>query len=408
MPALYQKQPRAHYKPILDHKNPADGALYRIFADAVREFLARLKWIVEVMAIALLMGHNAPMGSGKGECRPMRQVSYKRPVLTQSLRFLRLLLRFAIAVFLALCTGALVSTITGAAALTVTRLGSTNNPSNYGQPVIFIAAVLSESSVGTPTGTVSFTDGTKVLGNVSLDSNGRAAFTISSLPAGSHSIAATYVPADPLLFSGSSATVTQNVTSATTITTSTTTLTTTPNPSAFGQPVTFAATVKGNGGTPTGTVFFTDGATALGAALLDNGGQATFITSTLAVGSHTIAANYGGDPNFPGSRSMLTQTVNAKTGTMTALKSSKNASRSGESVTFIATVTPNGGSGLPTGTVTFLDRGTALGTQPLNKSGRAAFAVSLAIGRHLIIANYNGDGDFASGQSNALMQTVHQ
>ena len=72
----------------------------------------------------------------------MPQVSYNRPVLTQSLRFLRLLLRVAIAVLLALCTGALVSTITRAAALTVTRLGSTNNPSNYGQPVTFIAVVL--------------------------------------------------------------------------------------------------------------------------------------------------------------------------------------------------------------------------------------------------------------------------
>ena len=335
----------------------------------------------------------------------MPQVGYNRPVLTQSLRFLRLLLRVAIAVFLALCTGALVSTITGAAALTVTRLGSTNNPSNYGQPVIFIAAVLWESSVGTPTGTVTFTDGTKVLGNVSLDSNARATFTTSSLAAGSHSIAATYVPADPLLFSGSSTTLTQNVTPTTAITT----LASTPNPSTFGQPVTFAATVKGNGGTPTGTVSFTDGATALGTASLDNSGQATFITSTLTVGNHTIAANYGGDPNVSGSRSMLTQTVNAKTGTMTALKSSKNASRSGESVTLIATVTPNGASSPPTGTVTFMDRGTALGTEPLNKSGRAVFATSkLAVGRHLIIANYNGDADFASGQSNALMQTVRQ
>ena len=71
MSALYQKQARALHKPILDHKNPADGALYKTFADAVQGFLARLKWIVEVMAMALLMGHNALMfrRSGKGECR---------------------------------------------------------------------------------------------------------------------------------------------------------------------------------------------------------------------------------------------------------------------------------------------------------------------------------------------------
>ena len=122
----------------------------------------------------------------------MPQVSYKRPVLTQSVRFLRLLLRVAIAVFLALCTGALVSTITGAAALTVTRLGSTNNPSNYGQPVIFIAAVLSESSVGTPTGTVTFMDRGTALGTEPLNKSGWAAFAMPKLAGGRHLIIANY------------------------------------------------------------------------------------------------------------------------------------------------------------------------------------------------------------------------
>jgi len=243
---------------------------------------------------------------------PHAEGSYRRPALTQPPRFLRLLLRVAAAVALVLCAGALVSpvsTIAGTAVFTFTRLGSSNNSSKYGEPVTFIADVLWEGSVGEPTGTVTFIDGTKVLGKVSLDSSWRAAFTTSSLAAGSHSIAATYVPADPLLFSGSSTMLLQNVTSAVAITT----LASTPNPSTFGQPVTFAATVKGNGGTPAGTIAFTDGAITLGTASLDDSGQATFITSTLTVGSHTITANHGGDPNFLGSRSMLTQTVNPNT-----------------------------------------------------------------------------------------------
>jgi hypothetical protein len=70
---------------------------------------------------------------------------------------------------------------------------------------------------------------------------------------------------------------------------------------------------------------------------------------------------------------------------------------------------PSDGSGLPTGAVTFLDGSTALGTGPLDKSGRIAFATSkLAVGQHLIVANYTGDADFAGSQSNALTQTVHQ
>ena len=242
----------------------------------------------------------------------MPQGNYRRLALTQPPEFLRLPPRAAVAVLLVLCTDALVSpvsTIAGAATFTSTRLASTNDPSKYGDPVTFIAAVLWEGSVGTPTGTVRFADGEKVLGNVLLDSNYRAAFTTSSLAAGSHSIAATYVPADPLLFSSSGTTLTQNVAPAAANMTSSST----PNPSTFGQPVTFAATVKGNGGTPTGPVTFTDGVNTLGTASLDNSGQATFTTSTLTVGSHTITANHGGDPNFLGSRSMLTQTVNPNT-----------------------------------------------------------------------------------------------
>jgi hypothetical protein len=56
-----------------------------------------------------------------------------------------------------------------------------------------------------------------------------------------------------------------------------------------------------------------------------------------------------------------------------------------------------------------MDRKTALGTEPLNKSGKTAFTTSkLAVGRHLIIANYNGDASFAGSQSKALTQTVNQ
>jgi Bacterial Ig-like domain (group 3) len=129
----------------------------------------------------------------------MLQLSYKRPARTQPPRLLRAA-QIVLAVLLALCTGALVSPAsTFAAALTSTRLASTNNSSKYGEPVTFIAAVFWGNSAGAPTGTVMFTDGTIVLGNISLDSNWRAAVTTSSLAAGSHSIAATYVPADALV-----------------------------------------------------------------------------------------------------------------------------------------------------------------------------------------------------------------
>ncbi len=65
------------------------------------------------------------------------------------------------------------------------------------------------------------------------------------------------------------------------------------NPSLLGQSVTFTATVTSPGGTPTGTVQFKDGVNNLGTAVTLNGsGQATFTTSSLTAGTHTISAVY--------------------------------------------------------------------------------------------------------------------
>jgi hypothetical protein len=70
---------------------------------------------------------------------------------------------------------------------------------------------------------------------------------------------------------------------------------------ALGQPVTLTATVTATGGLPPavpgpqGMVVFRDGAGVLGAASLGAGGQATLVTSSLAVGAHAITAGYAGD-----------------------------------------------------------------------------------------------------------------
>jgi hypothetical protein len=76
--------------------------------------------------------------------------------------------------------------------------------------------------------------------------------------------------------------------------------------------VTFTATVNVVApatGTPTGTVAFSDGSTTLATVALSSTGMATFITSTLAVNSHTITAAYSGGSSFNGSTGSLTQNV---------------------------------------------------------------------------------------------------
>jgi len=158
-------------------------------------------------------------------------------------------------------------------------------------------------------------------------------------------------------------------------------------------------------------VQFKDGATVLasvGVTTTAGVTTATFTTSTLAVGGHSITATYSGDTNFTASTSaVLTQTVN-KANTTTTVASSANPSTFGQSVTFTATVTVVApGAGSPSGTVTFLDGATILGTGTLS-GGTATFTTStLAVGSHSITASYGGDTNFSGSTSAALTQTVN-
>ncbi len=86
------------------------------------------------------------------------------------------------------------------------------------------------------------------------------------------------------------------------------TVTVTSEPSGTAGPnqeVTFTATVTGNNGTPTGTVQFKDGETNLGEAVALENGVATYATSTLGIGVHTITAEYipADDSSYQGSTS---------------------------------------------------------------------------------------------------------
>ncbi len=111
-------------------------------------------------------------------------------------------------------------------------------------------------------------------------------------------------------------------------------------------------------------------------------------------GSGTITASQSGDSNYNAASPVARSFNIAQASTATSVSSSPNPSNSGQSVTFTATVTPTSGSG-PTGTVTFKDGSTTLGTGTLNGSGVATFATSsLSAGTHPITATYGGDGNF--------------
>ncbi len=281
---------------------------------------------------------------------------------------------------------------------TTTSLTSSANPSAAGMSVTFTAAVAPSAA----TGTIEFFDGGVSLGTVTL-SGGTASLSTASLSAGSHAITAAY-SGDSAYLASTSPVLTQTV-SASLIDT-TTSLATTPNPSAYGQSVVFTAGVSPSSGTgtPTGSITFLDGATVLGSSALDSNGLATFSTSSLSIGTHSLTAQYSGDGVFAGSTSSATlQTVN-KTDTTIGLTSNHNPSNNGQPVTFKATVSPS----MATGIVQFFDGSTLLGGVAL-ASGSASLTVSgLSVGSHSITATYSGDGNYNGSTSGVLTQVVRK
>jgi hypothetical protein len=96
----------------------------------------------------------------------------------------------------------------------------------------------------------------------------------------------------------------------------------------------------------------------------------------------------------------------ASSSSTTVLTSSPNPSSSGRPVVLSTTVTSSG-AGTPTGTVTFEDSSTVLGTAPLDSSGRATFTTAgLAAGTHTITAVYSGGPGVLPSISTPLVQTV--
>ena len=288
------------------------------------------------------------------------------------------------------------------AATTGIYLYSSLNPSENGQAVTFTAYVQPPYD-GTPTGTVTFYDGTTPLDTETLDTYGGASYTTSALAVGNHSITAVYSGDD--IFTGSTSDVfTQQVNAATTSVYLYSSL----NPSENGQSVTFAAYVQPSyDGSPTGTVTFYDGTTALDTETLDTYGGASYTTADLPVGSHSITAVYSGDAIFTGSTSaMLTQEVDAAT-TSVYLYSSLNPSENGQSVTFTAYVSASY-EGTPTGTVSFYDGTTLLDTETLDSYGGASYTTSaLPVGSHSITAVYSGESIWTGSTSAVRTQQVN-
>jgi hypothetical protein len=158
------------------------------------------------------------------------------------------------------------------------------------------------------------------------------------------------------------------------------------------------------GGTITATAG--SGAVSLSNATLAAGASCTFSISVMgtSVGSKVnMTSAVTSNEASNGNTATATLTVGQSTTSVT-LTSSQNPSNFGQAVTFTATVTGSS----PTGTVTFKDGGTVLGTSTLNGSGQAFFTTSsLSVGSHTITAVYSGDANNAASTSAVLTQLVN-
>lgn len=170
---------------------------------------------------------------------------------------------------------------------TTTHVTSSLNPSFVQQSVTFTVTVTSKHGPIPDGELVNIYDHNAPLTSVALAGE-TATYTTSALTARTHVIKAVYV-GDATL-APSKAAVKQEILKYPT----TTGLTSAPNPSHYGEAVTFTATVISSGPMPTGRVRFFDGPLAFGSGTL-SGGVATLIYSRLLAGRHPITARYLGD-----------------------------------------------------------------------------------------------------------------
>jgi hypothetical protein len=285
--------------------------------------------------------------------------------------------------------------------LPVTSVGltSNHNPGVAGAAVTFTATVTGQGAV--PTGTITFRDGSTVIGTSALNAQGIATLTLSTLGVGTHGVTASY-GGDAANASSTSLAFAETMQQAA----SQTVLTATASTITRGSAVTLTATVTGNGGTPGGSVAFTDNAQPLGTGTLNGAGAASLTTSALTVGQHSLVAQYAGDTNDTGSNSTVIVETVSQASPSIQINSSVNPSLAGSGVTFTATL--RNGVATPTGTVTWYDGATAIGTSPMSASAATFNANTLSVGQHAITAAYSGDTNNTTTTSGVLNQTVEQ
>ena len=123
----------------------------------------------------------------------------------------------------------------------------------------------------------------------------------------------------------------------------------------------------------------------------------------VAVVSNALNYNF---PAYSATVFVFTPQTSSPAATTTTLSASSTQATSGQVITFTAAVAPQSGTGVPTGSLTFLDAQTQLAVAALNASAASFSSANLAVGTHTITAAYSGDANYAASTFAALTVTV--
>jgi hypothetical protein len=227
-----------------------------------------------------------------------------------------------------------------------------------------------------------------------------------SVPApGPDTLSVTFTPTDMTDYTTATKTVNLTVTSP--LIATSLVVTSSSNPSNFGVPVAFTATVtSADGSTPTGIVTFTAGTTTVGGSML-RAGAGSVATSTLAPGTYTVTATYSGDATHASASATLasSQTVQ-NTPPVTSLILSPAQALSGDEITALVSETTAPGL-QPQGSVTCTSPGITSVTQPLAASGATSLLLqSLPIGSDLVTCTFTSSIDSTTSSTSATAAIV--
>lgn len=286
---------------------------------------------------------------------------------------------------------------------TTTTVASSRNPAGTNQSVVLNSVV----SPATATGTVTFKDGTSTIGTATVNS-GTANLPYNFSTVATHSLTATYNGSTA--FAGSTSTALSQ-----TVTLPVATLTLSSEGSANGyahRNFVLFARMTDYPATPTGTITFYNGATNLGSATVGYGYSGyPWYYARLPVdfdaGDKTVTATYNGNANLlpVTSNSYLVKNYPQTATTITLTEPQPTTAYANQLTSLSASILP--ATSLNTGSVTFYEGATAIGTAPTSAS-LAQKSISFATaGTHTVSASYNGFNTSTASSSTTTSVSVN-